>query len=178
MSIEYRHAFSRLPGSGFCYFALVKLIRTTSQDSQFIELVRALDAELAIIDGEDHAFYSNYNKIQNLQHVVVLFIENKPVACGAIKPFDDTSTEVKRMYTLPEFRGKGVATQVLHELEKWAAELGYIECVLETGKRQPDAIQLYQKNGYTITPNYGQYIGVENSVCFRKSLHRYKSFGT
>jgi putative acetyltransferase len=154
------------------------LLRTNSENPHFIELVRALDAELAIIDGEDHAFYSTYNKIQSLQHVVVLFIENKPVACGAIKPFDDTSAEVKRMYTLPEFRGKGVATLVLHELEKWAAELGYIECVLETGKRQPDAIQLYKKNGYTETANYGQYVGVENSVCFSKNLHGHKSFGT
>jgi len=78
--------------------------------------------------------------------------------------------EMKRMYTVPAFRGKGIATMVLRELEKWAAELSYMKCVLETGKRQPEAIDLYKKNGYKIIPNYGQYIGVENSVCFEKSV--------
>jgi putative acetyltransferase len=59
---------------------------------------------------------------------------------------------------------------VLSELESWAAELGYPKCVLETGKRQPEAIALYEKQGYQRIPNYGQYIGVENSVCFEKVL--------
>jgi putative acetyltransferase len=59
---------------------------------------------------------------------------------------------------------------VLKALEDWAKELGYHKCILETGKRQPDAIALYQKNGYSIMPNYGQYQGVTNSVCFEKQL--------
>jgi putative acetyltransferase len=59
---------------------------------------------------------------------------------------------------------------VLAELEAWAAELGYPKCVLETGKRQPEAIALYEKQGYQRISNYGQYIGVENSVCFEKVL--------
>jgi len=55
-------------------------------------------------------------------------------------------------------------------LEHWAVELGYKKCVLETGKRQPDAIALYTKQGYESIPNYGQYMGMENSVCFEKEL--------
>ena len=74
------------------------------------------------------------------------------------------------MYTLPGYRGKGIATRVLNELESWAAELTYQKCILETGKRQPDAIWLYQKNGYKITPNYGKYVAMENSVCFEKEI--------
>ncbi len=58
----------------------------------------------------------------------------------------------------------------LAELEKWAAELGYNKCVLETGKKQPEAIALYKRSGYKIIPNYGQYIGIENSVCFEKAI--------
>jgi GNAT superfamily N-acetyltransferase len=76
--------------------------------------------------------------------------------------------EVKRMYVLPNNRGKGIATTLLWELEKWALELGYMKCVLETGKRQPEAISLYEKSGYQRIPNYGQYKGVENSICFEK----------
>jgi len=78
--------------------------------------------------------------------------------------------EVKRMYTLPESRGKGISSKVLGELEKWATELSCKKCILETGKKQPEAIGLYKKNGYEVIPNYGQYAGIENSVCFEKDL--------
>ena len=74
------------------------------------------------------------------------------------------------MYTPPESRGKGVASKVLTELETWAAEMSYEKCILETGKKQPEAIGLYKKNGYMLIPNYGQYAEVENSVCFEKLL--------
>jgi GNAT superfamily N-acetyltransferase len=76
------------------------------------------------------------------------------------------------MYTLPEMRGQGVAGQVLSALEDWACELGYEKCVLETGKKQPEAIRLYEKSGYRRIQNYGQYAGVENSVCFEKIVRR------
>jgi GNAT superfamily N-acetyltransferase len=74
------------------------------------------------------------------------------------------------MYTRPDSRGKGIASLVLAELERWAGELSYERCMLETGKRQPEAIALYKRRGYGIIPNYGQYVGVENSVCFAKEL--------
>ncbi len=101
----------------------------------------------------------------------MLYEDDKPVSCGAIKESMPGSMEVKRMYTIPEARGKGFASIVLDALEKWAAELGYSKCVLETGKKQPEAIALYKKSGYKIIPNYGQYIGVENSVCFEKIFY-------
>ena len=129
-----------------------------------------LDADLAIRDGEDHSFYAQYNKIDKIKYVVVAYENNKPIACGAIKDFAPQVMEVKRMYTLPESRGKGIAQKLLTELELWAKELSYVKCVLETGKKQPEAIQLYKKSGYKIIPNYGQYIGIENSVCFEKEL--------
>jgi putative acetyltransferase len=78
--------------------------------------------------------------------------------------------ELKRMFVLPENRNRGLATMIVTELETWASELSYRKCVLETGIRQPDAIALYKKNGYTLIPNWGQYVGVENSVCFEKIL--------
>ena len=148
----------------------MKIIRTDSNHPDFINLVRSLDAYLARIDGEEHDYYHQFNKIDLLKNVVVIYDQDLAVGCGAIKAVDDDSMEVKRMFTLPESRGKGIASTVLSELEEWAKELGYKYCVLETGKRMPDAIGLYQKAGYRITENYGQYIGVENSVCFEKEL--------
>ena len=149
---------------------MLQLQRTDSTDPDFVNLVRALDAELTERDGSEHAFYAQYNKLDKIRHVVVAYQDGEPVACGAIKEFAPGVMEVKRMYTQPEHRGKGIAALVLAELERWAAELGYQRCVLETGKRQPEALALYGKSGYKLIPNYGQYVGVDNSVCFEKTL--------
>ena len=144
--------------------------RTDSDNPDFIKLVKYLDADLAEKDGSDHAFYSQYNKIDKIKHAVVLYKDDIAIGCGAMKEFAENTMEVKRMYTVTESRGKGIATNILRELENWAAELSYKKCVLETGKRQPEAIALYKKNGYEIISNYGQYVGIENSVCFEKAL--------
>ncbi len=149
---------------------MITIKRTDSDDPDFKALVKLLDADLAERDGAEHGFYAQFNKIDKIRHAVVCFENGQPIGCGAIKEFSDEAMEVKRMYVSPDGRKKGIATRVLTELETWANELGYAKCVLETGKRQPEAIALYEKNGYRRTDNYGQYVGVENSVCFAKDL--------
>ena len=150
---------------------MIKIIRTDSYNKDFIDLVKSLDTDLAQRDGNDHSFYAQFNKIDKIKYVVVAYENSKPAGCGAIKEYAPKTMEIKRMYTSPESRGKGIATKVLTELEKWAIELSYEKCVLETGKRQPEAIGLYKKNGYRLVPNYGQYAGIENSVCFEKDIN-------
>jgi GNAT superfamily N-acetyltransferase len=150
---------------------MIRLIRTDSDNNDFIELVKLLDAELAILDGDEHAFYAQLNKTDKIKHVIVAYENDKPISCGAIREYSPTIMEVKRMYTKPGGRSKGIATKILNELEKWASELSYQKCILETGKRQPDAIWLYQKNGYRAILNYGKYVEMENSVCFEKKIH-------
>ena len=149
---------------------MINLVRTTSDDKDFRSLVKQLDDYLAELDGEEHAFYNQLNKIDKLNHVVVAYEADKPIGCGAIREHAPGIMEVKRMYTLEDQRGKGVATKILNELEKWAAEMFCNKCVLETGKRQPDAVELYKKRGYKVIPSYGQYVQVENSVCFEKEI--------
>jgi len=153
---------------------MVRLVRTNSGNTDFKHLVNLLDEDLAIRDGEDHGFYHQFNAIDAIKYAVVLYENEKPCGCGAIKELGREIMEVKRMYTLPEYRGKGYASRILTELEKWAAEMSYEKCVLETGKKQPEAIQLYQKNNYTVIANYGQYAGIQNSVCFEKVLNQMK----
>lgn len=149
---------------------MLTTLRTNSEHADFIGLVRKLDEDLAIRDGNEHSFYAQFNKIDLIKNVVIVYENNLPVACGAIKKYDPETMEVKRMFTLSESRGKGIASVVLTELEQWAKELAYSKCILETGKRQPEAIRLYEKNGYSRIPNYGQYAEVENSMCFEKNL--------
>ena len=74
------------------------------------------------------------------------------------------------MFVNPDYRKRGIAAAVLKELENWAAELNYTYTILETGKKQPEAISLYQKSGYTIIPNYPPYEEMDNSVCMKKTL--------
>ena len=144
--------------------------RTNSEHKDFIELVRHLDNELAERDGSDHQFYDQFNKLENIKHVVIVYDNDIPLGCGAIKQQNNKTTEIKRMYTSPESRGMGIASSILCELEIWAAELGYSKCILETSIRLPEAIALYKKNGYTSNPNYGQYAEISDSRCFEKLI--------
>ncbi len=149
---------------------MLKITRTDSDNADFQELVRLLDADLAIRDGAEHSFYAQFNKIDAIRHVVVAYENDFAVGCGAIKKYDDETAEIKRMFVRLEARGKGIGVKVLTELENWATELNFSATILETGFKQPEAIRLYEKSAYEIMPNYGQYEGVENSVCMKKML--------
>jgi GNAT superfamily N-acetyltransferase len=146
------------------------IIRTNSKHKDFKRLVKKLDAYLKITDGDEHEFYNQFNHIDVLKEVVVCYENADAVGCGAIKNFDIAAAEIKRMFVVSEKRGVGIAQKIVTELEVWAEELGYKKCVLETGTRQIEAVKLYQKCGYTIIPNYGQYRHMENSICFQKKL--------
>lgn len=151
-------------------YPMITVLRTDSTHPEFRGLVDQLNAELSIRNGEKDAFYSQYNSIDMLKNTVVAYWEGQPAGSGAFKPFDEQSVEIKRMFVPPTLRGKGIAQAVLQELENWARELGYTATVLETGLMLPEAIRLYEKYGYSRIPNFGQYIGVESSVCFQKPL--------
>jgi putative acetyltransferase len=149
---------------------MITIKRTTSTDEDFHFLVSALDAELKIRDGDEHAFYSRFNQINQIKYVVIAYSRDEPVGCGAVKEYSPDTMEIKRMFVRIAYRGMGIASLVLNELEVWSAEMSYKMCILETGLKQPEAINLYKKNHYRIIPNYGQYQHAENSVCFRKEL--------
>jgi GNAT superfamily N-acetyltransferase len=154
---------------------MIKLVRTDSENKDFRELVQLLDKELAERDGDAHPFYAQYNKIDNIKYAVVAYLEKFPVGCGAIKEYSEDTAEVKRMFVLSAIRGQSVGKKVLEELERWAMELNYSHLILETGKAQPEALRLYQKSGYIVIPNYGQYAEIENSVCMKKSIREYSN---
>ncbi len=149
----------------------MKLLRTDHNHPDFKALVEVLNQELSVRDGEDHAFYSQFNGLESLGQVVLAYDGNVAIGCGAFKFFDTGKVEIKRMYTPPSGRKKGTATRVLKELEAWAKELGNKHCVLETGKNLPEAVALYSKSGYHRIPNYEPYLTTHNSICFQKALN-------
>ena len=149
---------------------MLKIIRTNSSHKDFIHLVKLLDRYLKITDGDEHEFYNQFNSIDVLKYVVIAYVDDIPVACGAFKPFNTNSAEIKRMYTKPEVRGQGIASSIIETLEIWAKEKGYHYTILETGKRQIEAVKFYKKCGYRVIPNYGQYEKMKNSICYKKEL--------
>ena len=83
--------------------------RTDSADTYFVTFVWRLDTDLAIRNGEEHAFYAQFNKIGQIWHTIVAYREGHAVDCGVIKPLEEEVMEVMRMFVIPEFRGQGIA---------------------------------------------------------------------
>jgi putative acetyltransferase len=149
---------------------MIIIIRTNPDNIDFIQLISELDKDIKVRDGEEHSFYDQFNKTDSIKHAVVAYHYGKAVGSGAFKLYKGDIAEIKRMYVHPESRGKNIASQILEELESWAKELSFTTCILETGRRYPEAIALYKKNRYRVTTNYGQYKGIDDSVCFSKSI--------
>ena len=149
---------------------MIQCTRTDSENIDFQKLASALDAELRVLDGEEHVFFAELNKTGIMKHCIVAYENQIPVGCGAIREYSDNTVEVKRMYISKNHRGKGIASKILAALELWTKELGYTTCILETGNKQIDAMALYRKNGYKIMDNFGKYKGMESSICFEKVL--------
>lgn len=147
----------------------MKLLKTNSNNSDFQKLTRLFDDYLVEIDGDEKDFFAQYNQIY-IDNVIVCYEDEIAVGCGAFKEYEPTVAEIKRMFVLPEKRGKGIASTVLNALEIWAKENGFQNAILETSNQLTNAISLYQKSGYEVIPNYGQYIDVESSVCMKKIL--------
>ncbi len=132
----------------------------------------AQQAELRARYGDDDAGHDMTG--DGITAMVLVRAEGEPVACGAIR---DVSAEhgrgvgeVKRMFVLPEHRGRGYSRLVLDELERLAREQGWRRLILETGVLQPEAIGLYLRAGYVSMENFGEYADVLDSRCFMKSL--------
>ncbi|MFT7839992.1 GNAT family N-acetyltransferase [Saccharothrix sp. BKS2] len=110
-------------------------------------------------------------------HFVVGYLDGGPVACGGWRAHDEAldslrpgDAEIKRMYVVDALRGRGLSRLVLTALEDAARAVGRRRMVLETGDRQPEAIGLYTRSGYTRIDNFGVYRDHPNSLCFAKEL--------
>jgi GNAT superfamily N-acetyltransferase len=150
--------------------SIVKVVKTTSENSDFLSLIKTFDKYLWERYPELKTNYWGNNIIELNRNVVVIYLDEKPVACGCFKKYDKNTIEIKRMFVSPEARGLGLAQRVLQELELWAKELDYSVSLLETLHKQQEAISLYQKVGYVIVDNYGPYIGLDKSVCMQKII--------
>jgi putative acetyltransferase len=144
--------------------------RTNNSHVHFNELVTLLDADLDRRYGVVQQEYSGFNRTATIEQVVIACNDDLPAGCGGLRRYNDDIVEIKRMFVKTEFRGSGMASGILRELEKWALELGYREARLETGIQQPEAIRFYEKSGFVVIENFGPYQGNDNSLCMAKKL--------
>jgi putative acetyltransferase len=150
----------------------IQIIRTDSSNTDFQNLIKKLDIYLAEKDGDDAPFFAALNTVDTIQHVLVAYVNDTAVGCGAIKKYDENTIEIKRMFVDVTARNKGVASGILNELQLWAKELNFTSCILETGKKMTEAINLYKKEGFSIISNYGPYVNVTESTCFQKNIKK------
>ena len=148
----------------------IEIKRTNSENEDFRTLVLELEKHLSCADEKAHSECKIYNTLDTIKHVIVVYVDNKAVGCGAIRKYNQDTIEIKRMFVSENSREKGIGSAILKELEIWAKELGFEKSILETGNMLPKAVRLYKKYNYTQIPNYGQYKGMEKSICFAKKL--------
>ncbi|AEV30067.1 acetyltransferase [Sphaerochaeta pleomorpha str. Grapes] len=145
-----------------------KIVDTADPD--FLYLVTLLDRELDKSCQQAHQLCEQYNQLDAILVVVLIYQEKIPVACGAFKQFDSNTVEIKRVFVKEEYRGLGLSKLLLAELERIGKEEGYSFAVLETGKHLHSARGLYAHRNYRVIPNYGPYRQIESSICMKKEL--------
>lgn len=148
----------------------VELLKTNSKNTDFIELIKLLDKDLGARYGELQKQYDKYNKVDYINEVIIIYKDKIPVACGAFKKYNNNSAEIKRIFVRKENRHEGLAKFLMSKLEEWAKNEGYKFTILETGKKQHEAINLYKNLGYDLIENYAPYVDNTNSVCMKKPL--------
>lgn len=150
---------------------MFQAVRANSNNADFQKLVIELDKYLANVNGDENDFFVQFNQLDLIKHVVLIYDHDKAVGCSAMKEYETGVMEIKRMFVPLEHRRKGIAKTMLNELQSWAKELGYKKCILETANSMKDAVDLYSNYGFIQIPNYGQYANVETSVCFEKVIN-------
>lgn len=136
-----------------------------------LRLIHLLDKELSESYPPEHRFTVDIASFtEDGGTFLVAFVTDEPVACGAIRPIDNQCVEIKRMFVVPDFRGRGLSRKILESLEQRALQSGFRRIVLETGDDQKAAINLYSSSGYDMIEPFGPYRFSPRSVCFGKRL--------
>jgi GNAT superfamily N-acetyltransferase len=148
----------------------LEILKTNSENADFIRLVKLLDEDLYKRYGELQKQYEKHNKTDYINDVVIIFKDKTPVACGAFKEHNINSIELKRIFVIKENRRQGLSKLIIANLEELGRGRGYKYVLLETGINQHEAINLYKAAGYEVIQNYEPYIGNINSICMKKTL--------
>ena len=148
----------------------MKIVKVKPDNKDAIALMDELSGELEKITGNSgrHSFNSEDVCTPCSVFAVAYDDNDNPLGCGAIRPYDDETAEVKRMYA--KAKGKSVGTEILTYLEQQAKAMGYSRLCLETRVVNERAVAFYKRRGYKVIENYGKYQGHKEAICFEKEL--------
>ena len=153
---------------------MMRLIYTDGSNADFIQLCHELDDFLnELVGGEENrSQYIPYNQLNDIRDVLVAYEQDIPVGCASFKRYDANCAEVKRVFVRQQYRGRGIAKQLMARLEDVAKNKGYTTLVLESGEPLAAAMKLYRAIGYQVIANYGPYRDMPESICMEKKLKR------
>ena len=147
-------------------------IKTANSKSDDVALLSdELHKDLELIYGKGLIESFKEENDQMLIFYVAYDETGNAVGCGALRHFDETTAEIKRMYIKENFRGQGISKKILMSLENYAIELNYQRIVLETGLKQPEAMNLYASFRYKQINCYGWHADDPDSRCFEKIIN-------
>lgn len=149
-----------------------RFIKTNSEDPAFITLCEKLDQTLSDAVGakKQEKVYAAHNNLNYINDVFLIYDEDTAIGCGAYKMYDEETVEVKRIFISPDYRGMGLAKELLRRLEADARIGGFRYAVLETNRILTSAVELYHRMGYKDIPNYPPYTELKESVCMKRKL--------
>jgi len=139
---------------------------------EFVRLTDELDQELWAKQGEAQAAYHGFNRLEGIHDVVIAYEGEEPMGCASFKNLEPGVAEVKRVFVRPTHRGRGISRGLMAALEARAASQGVGVLLVETSRNFAEAVGLYRSLGYAEVENYPPYVGMPESVCFRKELGR------
>lgn len=149
-----------------------RFVITDGENKDFVSMCTLLDEELDHLVGKkiQRKKYDQFNQRDHIHDVVLVYDQDIVVGAGAFRFYDDESVEIKRVYVRPEYRGQGIARELIRRLEANAKIQGFTYALLETGDLLEDAMKLYKRAGYHVIDNYGPYVQMEESICMSKKL--------
>lgn len=149
---------------------MIIFTRTGFFNADIQKLIVELDKEFVVRYPFLKDIFTPFNLMNETARVMIAHDQATPVACGAFRPMDERTIEIKRMYTVPAYRNQGIGKLILLEVEQWAKEEGFSIAKLETGMNQPEAISAYIKSGYVRMPSFSPYKNVKESIYMTKNL--------
>lgn len=145
-------------------------IFTDEKDERFLKLVDELDRGYYERIGDELSKYDSYNEFKDRHIVILAFDRDIAVACASYRAFDDDSVEFKRVFVKKEYRKRGIAYNIIKQLEKSAIKSNYRYSYIVTGKNNHAAIQLYEKLNYELIDNFGQFKNDDAVICMKKEF--------
>lgn len=150
---------------------MVRIEQVPPTDLHLRALIQALDKDLQQRYDEENIYTVDLDHPDAFHTTfIVAYIDETPAGCGAIRPLDTESVELKRFFVDSAYRRQGIAGNMLQALEHKALEQGCHFVRLETGAEQFEATAFYERNGYYRIPVFGDYEDDGISLCYEKKL--------